>query len=62
MPIFLICVAMFLFLLVIVTIFWGVTVMFSLDEIMAGAMLMLANFGLAAAWIYILIHYVIPRF
>lgn len=63
MPIFLICVFMFLFLLMIIAVACGgYELIVYCDELMAGIILLLADIGLFVAWLYILMNYVIPRF
>lgn len=63
MPTFLICVFMFLFLLMIITVAWcGYRLIVYDDEVMSGIILLLADIGLFSAWLYILINYVIPSF
>ena len=63
MPIFLICVFMFLFLLMIIAAAWGeYRLIVYDDEVMSGIILFLADIGLFSAWLYVLINYVIPSF
>ena len=62
MPIFLICVIMFLFLLLIFALAWGGFELLICDNPMAATLFWLADLGALAAWIYILITYVIPKF
>ena len=63
MLIFLICVVMFLFLLVIIALACGgYRLVVDCDELMAGIIVLLADISLFVAWLYVLTNYVIPRF
>lgn len=62
MSIFLICIFMFLFLLMIITLAWGGYELIADDEVMSGIIFFLADIGLISAWLYVLINHVIPSF
>lgn len=63
MPIFLICVVMFLFMLIIIALAWGgYELIVDCDELIPGIIFLLADIGLFSAWLYILMNHVIPRF